>query len=57
MPSNPLPRGFERNDVLSRGEDNAPERDHAFLPHRLPDCRESLKPNLAIGHNVVGLFK
>src|SRR5262249_46616307 len=44
---------FERHDMLTRGEDHAGERHHAFLADRLADDRERLLADFAIRRDVV----
>jgi hypothetical protein len=39
---------FERNDMLTRGENNSPESDHAFLAYRLTNDRKRLYSYVAI---------
>ena len=48
-----LAAGFERDDVLARGEGDLAERDRAFLADRLADHCEGLLADFAVRHHVV----
>src|SRR6266487_6513203 len=48
---------LERDDVLARGENDSPERHHAFVADRLANDRERLLADLAVGYHVVGIVE
>src|SRR5262249_48838450 len=52
-PEKALTARLQCNDVLARGEDNPPERHHAFLADRLTNNSEGLLANFAVGSEVI----
>src|SRR5262245_31485848 len=53
-PEKALTARFECDDMFAGGEDNSPERHHAFLADRLTNNSERLLANIAVGSEVIG---
>src|SRR5262249_32651012 len=52
-PEKALAARFERDDVLAGGEDNPPERHHAFLADRLTNNSERLLADFAVRSKAI----
>jgi hypothetical protein len=52
-PEKTFTAGFERDDMLARGEYDPSKRHHAFLADRLANDRERLLADFAVGGEVI----